>query len=144
MISVASVGRASNSLCPDGYIRTSLTVLASRDFKHVMSARDEDVLTELLECCVPVSLAGWTEWVSTTEPVVSLSWDWCVEPNSQRLLRIEDVRSNLMLVDRRGYDVGMSRTARIVGMWLAVFDWQAIVREAVLQANGPPNTYYSQ
>jgi Domain of unknown function (DUF4902) len=117
--------------CRDGYIRVSLKRLAILQFVHVTSACDKSLLAELLANAVPARAAGYTEWISKTTPFVSLGWDWYRDDVSRRCLLISnDVRSNIMLVDARGYDLGMHRTAHFVASWLGVLDWQAVVLEA--------------
>ena len=115
----------------DGYIRTVPTRIASLRFVHLASACDRTLLAELKANAVPAFAAGYTEWVSETAPTVSLGWDWYWDVISNRfLLATNDVRSNVMLVDAHGYDLGMNRTAQLICMWLTQLEWQAAVRAA--------------
>lgn len=119
--------------CRDGYIRVSLKRLAMLHFVHVTSACDKILLAELIANAIPAHVAGYTEWTSETTPFVSLGWDWYRDEISRRCLLItNDVRSNIMLLDGRGYDLGMHRTSHFIASWLAALDWQDAVLAAVI------------
>lgn len=122
------------TLAPDGYVRLRLKDLGALSFFHLFSESDADFLEELQAQAIPASMAGFSEWRSDTEPALSLGWAWFV-PNqsSQLLLAPERARSNLMLIDAAGYDLGSVKTSSLLRVWLNMFDWQSTVR-AALQA----------
>jgi hypothetical protein len=39
------------------------------------------------------------------------------------ILAPDGVRSNVMLIDVHGYDLGQQKTAHLFGMWIKAFDW---------------------
>lgn len=126
-------------LSPDGYVRLPLASLDALSFVHLFSQRDDDFLLELRELTVPALVAGFTEWQSQSEPTISLGWGWFIPNDSPRLLLAPDpVRSNLMLTDVRGYDLGTAQTASLVSLWLDNLDWQETV-ETALQKLPPVN-----
>jgi hypothetical protein len=115
----------------DGYIRMSLKRLAVLQFVHVASACDQTLLAELLADAVPAGAAGYTEWICKTAPFVSLGWDWYRDEVYRRCLLItNEVRSNIMLVDSRGYDLGTQRSAHFIASWLGALEWQSVVLAA--------------
>lgn len=115
-------------MSPDGYIRLPLASLNMLSFVHLFSQPDDDFLNELREQTVPAGLAGFSEWKSDSEPAVSLGWSWFVHSGSERLLLAPDgVRSNVMMIDACGYDLGTAKTSGLFYVWLNVFDWQAEV-----------------
>lgn len=81
---------------------------------------------------VPASAAGFSEWISNTKPVISMGWGWFIHSRSgQVLLAPDGVRSNLMFVDARGYDLGTAATSNLLMTWLATYPWQAEVANAL-------------
>lgn len=122
----------------DGYVRTSLATLSALPFIHFASDSDLEFLTELKMQTVPALAAGFSEWISTTAPVVSLGWGWFIHSASKRLLLAPDiVRSNVMLVDARGYDLGQKLTSSLCWSWLTAYNWQEAVADAM---HFPPST----
>lgn len=113
------------SISPDGYIRLSLATLSKLPFTHLASDIDPDFLDELKTQTVAAQTAGFSEWTSDTSPAISLGWGWFIHNQSRRLLLAPDlVRSNVMLIDIHGYDLGTAVTSSLFGTWLAVYDWQ--------------------
>ncbi|HYD80169.1 MAG TPA: DUF4902 domain-containing protein [Paucimonas sp.] len=116
----------------DGYIRLSLRNLSEIPFVHLASDLDTGILEELQMQTVPAQTAGYSEWISNTTPAISLGWSWFVHSDSRRLLPApEAVRSNVMLIDARGYDLGPTATSFLFTTWLATHDWEHAVSEAV-------------
>lgn len=116
----------------DGYIRLPLSRLSAMQFEHLGSDADAGFLAELREQALPASNAGFSEWASDTTPAVSLGWGWYIHDTSNRMLPAPDpVRSNVMLTDLHGYDLGPVATAHLFSAWLAGYDWQADVSTAL-------------
>jgi hypothetical protein len=116
------------TVSPDGYIRLPFNHFSEMEFVHLTSDFDPDFLVELNIQAVPAITAGFSEWVSTTQPAISLGWGWFVHNRSRRLLVAPDViRSNVMLIDVRGYDLGAAVTSSIFNTWLSIHDWQGDV-----------------
>lgn len=112
-------------LSPDGYIRLSLKKLCSLHFLHLASDLDESLLYELNQQAVPAETAGFSEWISDTNPAISVGWGWFVHSDSHRLLLAPDaIRSNVMLLDIFGYDLGPLTTSKLFSIWLNTHDWQ--------------------
>lgn len=126
-------------ISPDGYIRLSLANLAELPFIHLESTSDPDFCNELLAHTIQTRVAGFSEYRSDTTPAISLGWSWYVHsPSNRLLLAPEAVRSNVMLIDIHGYDVGAITTSGLLGTWLAVFDWQSSVRSKLPFVNSDP------
>jgi len=116
----------------DGYIRLSLKHLSELPFTHLNSDVDPEILEDLQMQTVPAAAAGYSEWTSITTPAISLGWSWFVHSRSgQLLLAPEAVRSNVMLVDARGYDLGQMATSFLFATWLATHEWKNVVSTAV-------------
>lgn len=119
-------------MSPDGYIRLRLASLSTLSFVHLFSESDTGFLQELQAQTVPACSAGFSEWVSDTNPAVSIGWGWFIHSDSERMMLAPDgVRSNVMLIDMQGYDLGPQKTASLFGAWLNTFDWQPVVSMAL-------------
>ena len=126
------IGNRVPVLSPDGYIRLSLTSLNELSFTHLFSEHDDAFLNELREKTVPARLAGFSEWRSDTDPSVSLGWGWFIHDQSDLMMLAPDgVRSNVMLLDAQGYDLGPMRTSDLFCTWLNIFPWQDVVNMAL-------------
>ena len=123
------------ALSTDGYIRLRVTHLSALRFVHLGTERDSSFLAELQTKTVPARVAGFCEWMSDTTPAVSVGWGWFIHnPSNRLLLAPEAVRSNVMLTDIYGYDLGPVVTSDLFGTWLTSYDWQNAVSIA-LQAS---------
>ena len=115
-------------ISPDGYIRLSIDDLTALPFSHLGSWSDPEFQDELSAQSIPSRVAGFSECRSDTTPAVSLGWGWYVHSQSNCLLLAPDaVRSNVMLIDKFGYDLGNLVTSGILNTWFALFDWQSWV-----------------
>ena len=116
----------------DGYIRLSLSHLGQVPLIHLDSALDDDMLEELRIRTVPAEAAGYSEWCSNTVPVLSIGWTWFKHSHSRELVQApEAVRSNVMLIDKFGYDLGAATTSLLFGTWLATHNWKPVVESHV-------------
>lgn len=116
----------------DGYIRMSLKALTELPFTHLTSDLDSSILEDLKLQTVPAQQAGFSEWYCDTTPAISLGWSWFVHNRTKRLLPApEAIRSNVMLIDARGYDLGKIATSFLFTTWLALHDWQHAVVDTV-------------
>jgi hypothetical protein len=127
-----SVEHRAPTLSPDGYIRLPLASLSSLSFVHLYSDSDDVFLDELKSHTIPARSAGFTEWKSDAAPSISLGWGWFIHSQTERMMLAPDgVRSNVMLIDAHGYDLGPIKTSNLFCTWLAAFEWQDIVDMAV-------------
>ena len=79
---------------------------------------------------VPWEATGYTEWVGATDPGISVGWDWVVTTDSGLLtLSPGSIRTNLMVTDERGLDLGEKATSLHLSRYLASWAWQAAVLE---------------
>lgn len=123
---------AAATVSRDGYIRVASRGLDDITLVHLSSDPDSDFLDELRRRTVPAVAAGFSEWISSSVPVVSLGWGWFVHSHSGRLLLAPDgVRSNLMLTDTRGYDIGLPATSQMLSDWLVTYPWHQSVASAL-------------
>jgi hypothetical protein len=120
------------AISPDGYIRLSLASLCTAPLLHLFSTVDHHFLEELQEQTVPARSAGFCEWKSATAPEISMGWGWFIHDELERLFLAPDaVRSNVMLIDALGYDLGAAKTSNLFCTWLNIFEWQETVNNAL-------------
>lgn len=116
---------------PDGYLRVAGEQLLQVQLQHLLSGLDEDAPEHAPRGlgATSATLSGFTEWVDDRLPTLSVGWDWRAGSlrGAMRYRRIGPPRSNLMLVDARGRDLGFDFTAFQVGLWLDQRRWQAVV-----------------
>lgn len=122
-------------LSDDGLVRLSLDSLRAIPFIHLLSGLDEhDAGTPL--SCEAASLdpiSGYTEWVSTTSPVITLGWDWWLDVSTTPLIytRMGSPRNNVMLVDAQHHDLGMRKTDAELERLIASWPWQGAVAQFI-------------
>jgi hypothetical protein len=110
----------------------SLRTLSELPFTHLTSDLDAGILADLKLQTVPAQLAGFSEWFSDTTPPVSLGWSWFIHSQTKHLLPApEAIRSNVMLIDARGYDLGKIASSFLFITWLTMQDWQRSVVDAI-------------
>lgn len=115
-------------ISPDGYIRLPFSSFSSLQFVHLYTDHDPALCDELIAQSIPVNSAGFSECISATTPSISLGWAWYIHAHSNLLmLAAEPVRSNVMIIDMHGYDVGSATTSELISEWLQYCDWRAMV-----------------
>lgn len=126
---------------PDGYIRVPEAMLNRLTLAHVSSGIDAQLLADLRADAIEAFNAGYTEWQGAIHPLTShfsVGWDWYIERTSGAfLIAWDDVRSNLMGVDRSGTDLGMACTAQALIRRLIHLNWShAVAATVALRASG--------
>lgn len=114
------------TLSEDGYVRLSYANLQDTPLIHLLSGLDEENLDlNQLESNV-CRISGYTEWVSTTTPVITIGWDWRLEVayGHPRYVRDGPLRSNLMLTDTKQRDMGLYESARYVEKVVDSIAWE--------------------
>lgn len=109
------------ALSQDGYIRMTLLQLQGIPLLHLISGLDEDC---------SATIAGYTEWLSEGQPAITLGWDWCMVGHG-KLQRVDEPRSNLMLVDETGRDLGFEATLAALAGFVDGMDWQKTTLSAL-------------
>ena len=62
-------------IAANGLIRLSIEELLSTPITHLVSGVDVDDSPKLSTCGKATSISGYTEWVSTSDPIISIGWD---------------------------------------------------------------------
>lgn len=121
---------AALAVSEDGYIRLSFRELQTVPLVHLVSGLDDDAPVTGFSGAMPTDIAGYTEWVSLQEPAVTLGWDWQLRcsPAGISLQRTGEPRSNLMLHDASGTDIGYRQTTLQLEVFIAALNWQETVK----------------
>ena len=117
---------------PDGLIRLSIDELLSMPIVHLISGVDmEDAHNKV--CGQETSISGYTEWVSSSTPPVSIGWDWCIMPSASHphWIRVGAPRSNVMLVYATGDDAGWSKNLEILSTVVDALPWREQIPQVV-------------
>lgn len=116
----------------DGFLRLSLDEIFSIRLHHLMSRIDEED-ANLAACGRVTSITGYTEWVSTTQPAVTLGWDWSMEWRQSEVycVRLGMPRSNVMLVDNRRHDYGWRANLVVLAAIVDAIAWNQFTAEAI-------------
>ena len=116
-------------LSEDGYVRLTLQSLLATPLVHLWSGLDEEAPGPLPEGAGVTTISGHTEWISTTEPALTLGWDWRLEVASAGpfYVRSSTPRSNIMLVDERQRDLGPRETAALLEAAINSLTWKQAI-----------------
>lgn len=117
------------TLSVDGYVRLTLDTLSATPLVHLISGLDEDARSNVHEGASSIAISGYTEWISTSKPTVTIGWDWRLDVSQGKLLyiRLDHPRSNIMLIDPRQNDFGHARTMTLLQSVIDSLAWQAAV-----------------
>lgn len=112
----------------DGYIRVLFEIFLSIPIKHLLSGLDEEEASSsfLSEGATLSAITGYTEWVSTTLPALSIGWDWQLKASHGRPYceRLGEPRSNVMLIDVCCRDLGVAKTTLLLEKAIDKLAWQ--------------------
>ncbi len=118
----------------DGYVRMTRHVFLRLPLVHYLSGLDEDHLHPLVHGGVESTISGYTEWISSSVPVVSVGWDWRLNllTGVPRYEREGGARSNIMIIDaENGRDVGDDATAETIAYRLDRSGWEEDIRRQI-------------
>lgn len=118
----------------DYYVRLPSHALGDLEFEHLHSAHDDAVLDDALQAHGrQTQWAGSTEWQGQgANPPVSLAWDWMVEADGEvRLLRVVPPRTNVQVIDRKGYDLPQAQAIPHLLDLIESLPWRTKVLQAL-------------
>jgi len=116
----------------DGYIRLPRRALDQIRLVHLVSGLDEEERTDAMGA-VYSDISGYTEWATTSAPAVSVGWDWHIDTLCRPVSAAsrDTPRSNVMLVDEQGRDIGPDHTARCLQRLVEALEWKPVVMDAI-------------
>ncbi len=119
------------SLSEDGYIRLPPLLFCATELQHLMSGLEGPALRQRLDS--DTDIVGYTEWVSLTNPVITVGWDWRLAAvgGTPGCVRIAEPFSNVMFVDDYSRDLGSTRTAQLLSEAIDRRPWSPTVLAAI-------------
>ena len=122
------------TLSDDSYIRMTLEDFLTIPLEHLLSGLDDDKPVSLQEGASLARVSGYTEWLSTTTPTITLGWDWGLDVLQGRscYLRLGSLRSNIMLVDAMTHDLGPTKTSELLGTAIDALAWQSAIYQYIV------------
>ncbi len=142
MTAYAAFPQSPSSHGRDYSVRLRQHVLEAIVFEHDHTTQDPMVMEDAHEQLgvLPV-LAGSTEWSGTAPNgrPTGLSWDWALTQDLQvRLIMRVSPRSNVRLIDSKGYDLPHSQNAQQMFEVVRGIDWQNAVLDALQVSQSLP------
>jgi hypothetical protein len=122
------------TLSDDSYIRLTLKTFIVTPLVHLLSALDDDKpITPQVGANIS-RISGYTEWLSTTAPIITLGWDWELDASQGQLLyvRLGAPRSNIMLVNAMAHDLGPIKTSMLLETVIDALAWQREIHQYIV------------
>jgi len=118
----------------EGLVLLTDAMLMQIKLSHIASGLDEEPRTETRESNASLTtITGYTEWFSGTSIRISIGWDWYlgVVDGKCTFKRINPPRSNVMLVDSSGNQMGRKKSNMSLIRKIDECQWQNRVRECI-------------
>ena len=127
------------TLSKDGYVRMTFATFENIPLVHLLSGLDEDHFDSRQSQVDACDISGYTEWISSTTPVVTIGWDWWIEVSRGRLRYVLAgfPRSNLMFQDAERRDLGPARTITLLKAAVDAMCWQEETEKAISARYAP-------
>ncbi|KHN65951.1 hypothetical protein AV645_15005 [Acinetobacter calcoaceticus] len=112
------------SISTDGFIRMNENQLMNYPLQHLISTVESTQIEDS-----QILYYGFTEWATSLSPALSTGWDWeFVEQNGiASLKRIGLPRSNIMIVDVSGTDIGCDITETLIEKKIDTLFWEQFI-----------------
>jgi hypothetical protein len=117
----------------DGYIRLSVMALQSVHLIHLDSGLYDEAVKQTDVFDKACSILGYTEWVTETEPAISIGWDWTIEyyENPPRYKMVGFPFSNIMLQDASERDMEDDAGIRHIAAYIDQTNWRDKLKVAI-------------
>lgn len=119
----------------DGLLRLGRQDLAGMKLTHLISGLDDDVEVAPRNpvCGGSASLCGYTEWIGTQEPKLTLGWDWHLDDAAlaPRVIRYGLPRTNILVLDHRNEPLPWNESLHVLATFIDTFAWNTSAFQAV-------------
>lgn len=124
----------------DYYCRVPQRKAAGLRLQHSTSIVDGCVLNEVRHLHLPGRVAGITEWHGLEQGYpISLGWDWMeLQDGDIRPLMVIPPRTNIRLIDAKGYDVPEASAAPFLWALIASLPWERHVSGTIADETSVP------
>ena len=118
----------------DYYCRVPQRKAAELRLRHCTSIVEASVLNEVRHLRLPARVAGITEWHGEEQGYpISLGWDWMeLQDGDIRPVMVIPPRTNIRLIDGKGYDVSEASAAPFLWALIASLPWSGFVSRMIL------------
>jgi hypothetical protein len=125
-------------LMDNGYIRLTKKYFQALKLQHLVSALYVTSKKSTIKVDTIDQIEGFTEWVSDTQPAVSLGWDWILDTNQNPPLyrRWGLPYSNIMLTDNLKADLDQVESERLIISAIDQLNWESVVFEFISKTYG--------
>lgn len=114
----------------DGYVRMSISEVLALELKHFLTGLDGNQNQLPLIDGGVATISGYTEWLSSTIPAITVGWDWRLSICRGKPTYIRDglPRTNLMVVDGSPpISLGDQGTGFLLGIIIDHLNWEDVV-----------------
>ena len=113
-------------LSSDGYIRLSLQQLPHVQLHHLHSSLYTERSPEQSRATSLTDIQGYTEWVTQSQPSISIGWDWQVHyrTGATNYSMVGQPFSNLLLQNNQQQDFSLNESLSMLTIWLNTLNWQ--------------------
>lgn len=125
-----------NAMSSDGFLRLKTQDLGCIPLQHLISNVDDEP-TDGHPCCgAATTLSGYTEWVSPTEPALSIGWDWewRVQPGTAHMVRLGLPRTNILVVSEASVPLSWEDSLEVLAGFIDAIDWQRAALDAAFSS----------
>ena len=122
---------------PDGYLRLQTQELGSIALQHLISNVDDEVTDPVQRCGAATTLSGYTEWVSSVEPALSIGWDWEWRgaPGRPEVVRSGLPRTNILVVSEASVPLTWEDSLEVLAHFIDAIDWQRAALDAAFRSS---------
>lgn len=112
------------SISTDGFIRMNENQLMNYPLQHLISTVESTQIEDS-----QILYYGFTEWATSLTPALSTGWDWefVEQYGIASLKRIGLPRSNIMIVDISGTDIGFDVTETLIEKKIDTLFWEQFI-----------------
>lgn len=113
-------------ISPEGLIRLSISELLATPMKHLVSGVDEDGASPLSHCGSATMISGYTEWISTNTPTISIGWDWHIQSGAYGSfwVRVGLPSSNVLLIKGRDNSEAWGESRNLLATVADALPWR--------------------
>lgn len=117
----------------DGFLLMTLEDALVLPFTHLISGLDEPSDDIVATCGSCTAISGYTEWIASTDPLVTVGWDWVIDAANQSLrwVRVGPPRSNVLLIDATECPYDWTRNEAVLATVVDAIPWEEQARSAV-------------
>jgi hypothetical protein len=117
----------------DYYCRVPQRKACELRLQHATSSVEASVLNEVRHLRLPGRVAGITEWHGAEQGYpISLGWDWMeLQDGDIRPVMVIPPRTNIRLIDAKGYDVPEASAAPFFWALIASLPWARFVSRSI-------------